>query len=420
MSIRIAQRRRRDARPHHAVVGTHVTLLDDEVLAVGDDAVEHRHVAVDVLGMRDVGDAQLAELVERAADEPAVRLVAENEAAVRVDLRDAEAGVADDRFEMLFAIAESELDLFAFGDVALHAPPAEHETVLDDPGEVVEEVLRVSVAIGLDRLGVGESISRLDECAEKRDVVRIIAQKHVAEPRADDVGRFLESVLLRHDVVAFGEISESVIAIDLFVGIECDRHRLVELETPDRLAAVRDERAMPFFALIASREIARDTEMQTRNEVRARAPFEIDDRAVDGAHRKLDGQRPFAFQFRERGERFVDSLRRNEIAEVAADELLARRAQEAAHAGVQLDGPTILRDDHDSVRSGIEERFVERPVMRVVHVERRHFKRASREARLSRATNRRSTLSNARAAEFPSASPRRRSRQAESRRDARG
>src|SRR4028118_1585995 len=75
-----------------------------------------------------------------------------------------------------------------------------------------------------------------------------MARQEVFEPRADEFARARIAVHARHHVVALGEITRRVDALDLLFGGEMDGDGRVHLETPDRLVALFDEGAITFLA----------------------------------------------------------------------------------------------------------------------------------------------------------------------------
>ena len=98
------------------------------------------------------------------------------------------------------------------------------------------------------RLGLRQVVAGLDERRYKLDILRIVLNEQVRQPRTDNFASRRVSILTGHRIIALGKIAVLVRKADLLRGRKINRDRLIELEPPDPLAAIFDKRAVALLA----------------------------------------------------------------------------------------------------------------------------------------------------------------------------
>ena len=119
----------------------------------------------------------------------------------------------------------------------------------DDTGHAVREILDVALGVPLLGLDVRDSVSRANDRRQIGTSVWIRGRQHEVQRLAEQVAERLHAVHPSHDLVALGEPPMCVgVATCSSTDSDVSMGR-VELQPPDALGTVVDERAIPLFTV---------------------------------------------------------------------------------------------------------------------------------------------------------------------------
>ncbi len=173
--------------PDRRAVAAHVALLERERRPGREHALGRGEIVGDVLGVGDVGHAQAQHLLERAAEDGAVALVGEQEAAVEPRRGDADRGLAEDRLELALAgrgQAPPAAELQGRGDVRQELKRLDRldQIVVGAGAEPGEHRTRVGLARQQQHRGLAQTGCRAHgvQQGQRLAVARLDAHQHEA------------------------------------------------------------------------------------------------------------------------------------------------------------------------------------------------------------------------------------------------
>src|SRR5687768_6121255 len=103
------------------------------------------------------------------------------------------------------------------------------------------------------------------------------------------------------------------------------------------------------FGVFASRNIPRDAEVESRQDIRSGRPLQLYDRPVQREKREFGLEGSGRLQARERFLSFVQWIRGEEVTEGSADELVSGGVEEAAVAFVNVHIDAVIVRDENAV-----------------------------------------------------------------------
>src|SRR5689334_19343812 len=132
-------------------------------------------------------------------------------------------------------------------DVTLRSPSPNEGAVLLDCGQVIQEILGISVSVDFVSFDIAQAVTGPLERHEERHRLWIRSDEKIADPRADDLTGGVVTVHPCHCIITFSQVCESEKTFDLFGIGKHDWNWLFQLKTPYPFRTVPDKSFISFL-----------------------------------------------------------------------------------------------------------------------------------------------------------------------------